>query len=127
MPLHYEPDRARHIAIIRGEGRVSFEDCAAVVAQQHAHVSWRLHELNDFRGAELAMSSAESERLARMNIDLYSEVRGIRIAMVTDSQLAYGISRMFAAYLGDRLEYRIFTDYDEALAWIGEAAERESD
>lgn len=124
--MHYEPDRARNIAFIRGEGRVTYEDCAAVVALQHAHVHERLHELNDFRGVELMLSSTESERLARMNIDLYRDVRGIRIAMVTDSQLAYGISRMFAAYLGDQLEYEIFTDYDAALAWIEEAATREA-
>ena len=127
MPIHYRPDHAAHIAWITGEGRVTYEDCLGLIEAQRADVGRRLHELNDYRNVELHLTVPESERLARLNVELYAEVRDIRFAVVTDSDLGYGMSRVFQAYLDESVEFRIFTDHDEALAWVREAAAREAE
>lgn len=127
MPIEYRPDYSQHIAYITGSGRVGFEDCVSLIRAQRADVGMRLHELNDYRGIELDLEAHQVEDLAAMNRDLYSGLQDIRFAVVVDSDLGFGMSRMFEVYLDDSVEFRVFRDYDAALAWVREAAGLEPD
>ena len=122
MPIQYTPDYDAHIAHIKGSGRVTFDDCEALIRQQRKDVPHRLHELNDYRGVELVIDAAEVASLAQLNQELYADIHNIRFAVVVDSGLAYGMSRMFDVYLDNTVEFQIFEDYDAALAWVNEAA-----
>ncbi len=122
MPIHYQPDYDGHIAYITGRGRVTFADCEALIAKQRKDVPHRLHELNDFRNVELAIQPAQVVSLAQLNQELYADIDNIRFAVVVDSGLAYGMARMFDVYLNNTVEFKIFEDYDAALAWVHEAA-----
>ena len=52
-------------------------------------------------------------------------VKDIRFAVVVDTGLGYGMSRMFDVYLGNTVEFQIFEDYDEALRWVEDGARRD--
>lgn len=127
MPIEYRPDYAQHIAYITGSGRVDFDDCVRLIREQQADVGRRLHELNDYRGIELALEAHQVEDLAVMNRELYEGLHDIRFAVVVDSDLGFGMSRMFEVYLDESVEFRIFRDYDAALIWVQEAAALEPD
>lgn len=125
MPIHYRPDHQQYIAHITGEGLITFDDCVQLIEQQKVDIGRRLHELNDYRGIELELDARDVQTLADMNRDLYREMTDIRFAVVVDSDLGYGMSRMFEVYLDDSVEFRVFRDYAEAAAWVKEAADAE--
>jgi hypothetical protein len=127
VPIDYRPDYAQHIAYITGSGRVGFEDCLGLIRGQQADVGRRLHELNDYRGIELALEAHQVEDLAAMNRELYSGMQNIRFAVVVDSDLGFGMARMFEVYLHESVEFRVFREYEAALAWVQEAAAAEPD
>ncbi len=86
-----------------------------------------MHEINDYRGVELDIAADQVEELADLNRKLYANIKDIRFAVVVDTGLGYGMSRMFDAYLDNTVEFEIFEDYDEALTWVQEAARRDLD
>ena len=117
MPIHYRPDYENHIAYVVGEGDVTFEDCVELIEKQKADVGYRLHEINDYRGTDLKTDGENVRLLALMNQELYAQIHDIRFAVVVDSNLGYGMSRMFKVWLQDSVEFEIFEDYDKAYDW----------
>jgi hypothetical protein len=125
MPIRYEPDYEAHIAFIKGIDTVTFDDCVQLIRDQEKDVGKRLHELNDYRGIKLHIKADQIEALAGLNRDLYANVKDIRFAVVVDTGLGYGMSRMFDVYLDNTVEFQIFEDYDEALRWVEDGARRD--
>ena len=125
MPIRYQPDYNAHIAYITGQGCVNFDDCVQLIKAQGKDVSRRLHEINDYRGVELDIAADQVEELADLNRELYANIKDIRFAVVVDTGLGYGMSRMFDVYLDNTVEFGIFEDYNEALTWVQEGAKRD--
>ena len=125
MPIHYVPDYENHVAYITGEGDITYDECVELIDKQKADVTHRLHELNDYRGTALKTDGDHVKRLAELNQALYEQIHDIRFAVVVDSGLSYGMSRMFKVWLQDSVEFEIFEDYDKARAWVLEAAARD--
>ena len=125
MPIHYVPDYENHVAYITGEGDITYDECVELIDKQKADVTHRLHELNDYRGTALKTDGDHVKRLAELNQALYEQIHDIRFAVVVDSDLSYGMSRMFKVWFQDSVEFEIFDDYDKARAWALEAAARD--
>jgi len=126
MPIHYQPDFDAHIAHITAEGSISYDDCVGLVEAKRGNVPHRLHEISDYRNVDIDFEHAQVEEIAGLVRELYANVSNIRFAIVVDTGLVYGLSRMFDVYLDKTVELEIFEDYDKALAWVAEAAELEA-
>ena len=126
MPIHYRPDFDAHIAHITAEGQVTYDDCLGLIEAKRSHVPTRLHEIFDYRNIETAFEHAQVEEIAGLVRELYANVSNIRFAVVVDTGLSYGMSRMFDVYLDQTVEFEIFEDYDAAYSWVNEAAKREA-
>jgi len=65
-------------------------------------------------------TTAEGQQeLAVLVGGLEDQLRGYRLAMVADSDLVFGMFRMWDMQRADLdYEVRVFRDYDDALAWL---------
>lgn len=77
-------------------------------------------ELVDGRQIGAMHTTAEGQQeLAVLVGGLEDQLRGYRLAMVADSDLVFGMFRMWDMQRADLdYEVRVFRDYDEALAWL---------
>jgi hypothetical protein len=72
----------------------------------------------DFRLAHLTVSAAEVKTLAEFILSGQPAARPPRMAIVTSSDLDFGLARMFAAYREHpSTQVRVFRDYEEAIVW----------
>ena len=118
MPLDYRADPDARIARITGSGDVTYEDCMALLELQRRDLALELHLLMDYRDARMRMSVPQSAELAQLNSALY-EGRYVPIsAVVSAPGLGFGMARAFESNLEESDFYRIFTDVDEAEAWL---------
>jgi len=72
----------------------------------------------NFLEARFDMSSPEVEQVARFILH-HQPVEGpLKMAFVAQSDLEYGLSRMFEVYRQDhQTKFRVFRDLEEALNW----------
>ena len=74
----------------------------------------------DFREAHFDMSSSEIEQLAQFILHHQPSIPPSKMAFVAQSDLEFGLSRVFEAYRQDeRTDFRVFRDFEEALEWAG--------
>ena len=74
-----------------------------------------LRKVEDFQ-----LSTAEMKILARQDSNLIEQIPTLRIAIVVNDDLTFGMNRMYATYLelsSEEENCRIFTHMPEALNW----------
>lgn len=82
-----------------------------------------LNELYDARGLEISklLDGRGLRSLGILNNDLHSDAPRVKVAVVIDSQVVYGIARQTIGHLGQRYQSDklILSDnYDEAMEWL---------
>lgn len=122
MPHRLEIDWESGIIVIRYDGMivfgelrsVSFELCAL------ARDGSRLSLIEDFRAAELALSSDEIRGLAEEAVFRQHAERFGKWALLAADTATYGLARMYAAHVqeGD-IAVQVFRDVAEAVSWLG--------
>jgi hypothetical protein len=86
-----------------------------------------LPELYDFRAVRTGdVSSAAIRTVARLNRELHPDSPPVRVAFVVESDLGFGLLRMYRPYVHDDRGENIgvFRDEAQALAWALGAARR---
>lgn len=124
MPISYRIDRERRVVFVRGEGEVTIEDLkgySAGVVNDPAYEAG-MDELVDFRGAAGAekLTTEQILEVRALNRELSDAVGASKLAFVVDSDLAFGLARIFMAYSEDsKITHEVFRDLAEARAWLG--------
>ena len=119
MPITYHIDSARQLVTVRASGRVTYRDVVLYYRDLRASLASHplLSELADLRevsGAEITASEISS--LANMAVFGATAKR----ALVTQSDLVYGLCRMFIAYSSFNAEHNIsvFHEMEEGRRWL---------
>lgn len=124
MPISYKIDKKSGTVLYRAAGRVADQDMIALsrAAGRDPEYVGGLNGLVDARGEafELDISAIGLRNLADFNRDFPRDLNHARMAIVANSDLAYGLSRMMQAYAEDLSpDYSVFRDMAEACRWLG--------
>ena len=121
MPVHYELDSERRLVITRAEGTVAAEDFREL--RRTLAVDPRaagMNHLVDLRSvSQFDLPGFEVQELARSPAtdDVFGP--GPLIAIVTDSEVGFGLARTYELTVGPgggRVE--VFGDLEQAEAWL---------
>lgn len=122
MTIRYRIDRERGIAFVEAEGVL--DDAALLDFAQRAssdpEYTSGIHELVDFRRAELGALTTPAIRKAAETFLAGARSPQVKVALVVDSDAGYGLSRMYQAFRGDGPGApQVFRSLAEARAWLG--------
>jgi len=119
MPAHYKIDKARLLVLSIGTGVLTDDDLRAHMIRLTDDYEFdpSFRQLFDLRGVtEMEVTGAGVRELARMN----PWKEGAQRAVVTNSEIAFGMARMFEMLTYSKPdEIRVFREMSEALAWLG--------
>lgn len=120
MPADYSIDRKRGLVNSRAWGHVSGLDFVEHQRRLSADPDFRPEhdQIWDCRGIE-RVSEADAETMRQLAAN-NPFAAGSRRAVVSPSNTAYGLSRMFEILTEESPdEFRVFRDWNEALSWLG--------
>lgn len=121
MPVSKETDAALDLTIFTATGTVPFSEQMEALKVFYENTPTR-NVIWDFtRVDEVRISGAELQEIVRYTKMHAKRRRGGRTALVANTELKYGFSRMASAYA--ELEetpwsMEVFEDLNKALAWI---------
>ena len=129
MPFHLRRASDPDITIGICEGPLGLDEAKAGARAVWDDPTWRASPVVwDFRGAKLNMSTAEVRAFAEFVLESQPAARPPRVAIVTGTDVDFGMARMFGAYREHpSTQVRVFRDYDDAVTWAQSAVEQRSD
>jgi hypothetical protein len=124
-------DSDAEIAIVRTSGAASLEGFSAYLRALVSDPRWRrgMDVLSDHTALDAGnLTAADIEALVAVHYPYAHAIGPGLCAIVCGSSLKFGLARMFDAHASLQLPFRsrIFTNVDEAVAWLREG-ERVSD
>ena len=128
MPVTFVIDPARHMVRTAASGLVTYDDLARHLAEEERDNALGLAEVIDGRGATTDLTPNQVRALVVRTDALVRKGRFGALAIVTDSNFAFGMARMYQI-LAEPLPVQIgiFRTLDEATAWLNTVAEPISD
>ena len=128
MPVTFEIDPAQRIVRTLASGRVTYDDLARHLAEEERDDALGLAEVIDGRGATTDLTPNQVRALVVRTDALVRKGRFGALAIVTDSDFAFGMARMYQL-LAEPLPVQIgvFRTLDEATAWLSAVAARVSE
>ena len=122
MPMRYTIDADARRVLIVGSGAVTDEDLTGCVRALRADPGLEpgMNTLSDMRGIEMRFTSEGVGAMLDV-MERTEDRRGpARAAIVTSTTVAFGMGRMLELRARDRVspDFEIFSDMDEALAWL---------
>ena len=119
MPIEYRIDAARRLVTTSCSGEVGDEDLLgwARKLSRDPEVPTGGMSLVDFRGADGEGVTADG--LDALGAIFAASGPALKTAVVADSDLAFGMSRMYELKRQERpLPFHVFRDADEAMEWL---------
>lgn len=101
-------------------GAAELESIQAVT-QDHAHDAHLAGMVVDVRGVDHVDVTTGSVRLAATRAREFEATQGLKMAVIADSELTFGLSRMYELMRDEDGSVRVFRDVDAATAWISGA------
>ncbi|MEO5567924.1 MAG: STAS/SEC14 domain-containing protein [Gemmatimonadaceae bacterium] len=119
MPLTYRVDRQQSIVRSHGTGMLSMTDLLDYFAASRADPDFdpAMHRLMDLREVTGLPSSDDIRSLATF-ARTKAPVETARMAILASSDLAFGVSMMFKAFVGYGERLVVVRDENEAMAWL---------
>jgi hypothetical protein len=120
MPITYEVDHNTQRVQCVATGDIRLEDMAAhVTALADAHCLG-YPQLFDARGAALTLTAEETRRIVPLIGRLRDEHGQARTAFIADSDVSFGMARMYATLAADSdTGFMVYRTLDEGTAWLG--------
>jgi len=120
----FDPD----ITIGTGEGHLGLEEAKAGARAVWDDPNWQSQPVVwDFRAAKLTLSTTEVRVFAEFILEGQPTAGPPRVAIVTGTDVDFGMARMFGAYREHpSTQVRVFRDYDDAVTWAQSGVERRS-
>lgn len=119
MPLTYEVDREHRLVRSHGSGHLTMADLLDYFAATRADPAYEenMHRLMDLREVTQLPSSDDIRALAAF-ARTKAPVANARMAILASSDLAFGVSMMFKAFVGYGERLIVVRDEAEATAWL---------
>ena len=123
MPITSQIDEERQLTIFSGTGELSFDEVRNAITSFYEG-DHSLKVLWDLRAAVArAISSGQVEQIARLLDEYRGRSKGVKTAIVTPTDLNFGLSRMLISFMEIKEErypvfMKVFRTMDEALSWL---------
>ena len=125
MPSEFSIDQDQYIVRANASGVVNIEDAFALMSAINQHPDYKkgMGTLLDMRNTRVMIKMDQLTTLAEAVRQLIT-IRGrIGIAILTDSDITYGMGRMVGSSLGQEdIQVGAFRDETEAVQWLREIA-----
>ena len=115
-------DKGRRLILSNASGTLTDEDVIKYTDWVRSDPTLAEYDmLMDLRGVEQVQVTSEGLRGAAVRIPTRDEAEEhYRIAIVAESDLAFGMSRMYETFRARAVgEVRVFRDISKARAWLG--------
>ena len=123
MPITSQIDEENQLTVFTGTGDLSFDEVKNAITSFYEG-DHSLKVLWDLRAAVArAISSGQVEQIARLLDEYRGRSKGVKTAIVTPTDLNFGLSRMLISLMQIREErypvfMKVFRTMDEALSWL---------
>src|SRR5262245_49861708 len=119
MPLTFVVDKAHGILRSQGTGVLTTSDLLQYFAETRAAPDYvpTMHRVMDLRGVTQLPSSEDIRSLATF-ARTKAPVETARMAIIASSDLAFGVSMMFKAFVGYGERLIVVRDEAEAVDWL---------
>lgn len=120
MPFYTVHHQDDGLVVHEGHGRITYEDVRDQLAVCFGASGWTRHSLWDLRDATLeALTAAQVRALADQAISYTKLATGRKNGWVAGCPVDFGLCRMSQALSDNHgLDLAVFTDFQQALAWI---------
>lgn len=128
MPISHRIDSDLGVVYVQVTGRLSPVDHARHLRELVDDPAFQagMPCLVDWRDGDESNTSDEVRMMADSVRRELSRLGEGRCAIVVRTDVQYGLTRVFTAFLGDApLEFRTFRKIDDACRWLGETVGRE--
>jgi 2-hydroxychromene-2-carboxylate isomerase len=123
MPVTFEIDPARRTVRAVASGLVTYDDLTRHLAEEERDDAVGLAEVIDGRGATTDVTPDQVRALVARTDALVRKGRFGALAIVTDSDFAFGMARMYQILAElPPVQIGVFRTLDEATAWLSAAA-----
>lgn len=127
MPISFLFDTGRNLVTIIAEGLITDDElrCYRIDLTSDPRFRPGMRILSDHRSVEKHRLSIEGAYQAmKENQQLESKLKDCRQAIVTSSDLHYGMTRMYIAMMSETFpNIRVFREMEEAQAWLFDETE----
>ena len=121
MPIHHTVDATQHHVRTTVSGAVTTADIIRHLDNAQREGTLDYSELIDVSGVTPPFLSAEEIRqTARRVVSAMKSRRGGPRAIVVNSVIIFGLTRMFAILVSDVFTINVFRDSAQAEAWLAE-------
>ena len=119
MPMTFQVDKAHGLLRSIGSGVLSTDDLLTYFAESRADPDYEpsMNRVMDLRGVTQLPSSDDIRSLAAF-ARTKAPVETARMAIIASSDLAFGVSMMFKAFVGYGERLIVVRDEREAMAWL---------
>ena len=124
MPMTYRIDQDSQLVRIKGQGLVTDDEMVACIAELREDPSLQPHmnTLSDMTNIDVGFTSKGVVEMIAVMKQSSDRRSAARAAIVTNSDVAFGMARMFqaqSAIWDQDPQFRIFRDMGEACEWLG--------
>jgi len=123
MGITFSADHTDRIVSAKAAGLITLADISAHIEKERLAGALAYRELIDGRGATPAFSSDDVRSAVAILRQLGSDSLLGPTAVLVDSQVGYGMLRMFEALLDDVCAVRPFYDREAAEEWLAGSSE----
>ena len=119
MALTFQVDKAQGVVRSHGTGVLTMEDLLKYFADTRADPDFRpsMHRVMDLSDVTQLPSSEDIRSLAAF-ARTKAPLETARMAIIASSDLAFGVSMMFKAFVGYGERLIVFRDEGEAMDWL---------
>ena len=120
MPIAFEIDHATQRVMVTATGDLRIEDMAALVNRLAELRVFSYAQRFDARGAAVVLSAEEVRRLVPLVGRLREEHGQARTAFIADSDVSFGMARMYATLSAETDSgFMVYRKIEEGDAWLG--------
>ena len=122
MPIGFRVDTVRRCVFVTGAPPVLDADLTQYQRDLAAHPDHGpgFQQLVDMRAVPGLHVTAQGVEVAGRLTELFADhLQGTKCAVVVSTDLAFGMTRMFAAHASDAIEIRVFEELNAAMSWLG--------
>ncbi len=120
MPITFEVDHGAQRVMVTATGDIRIEDMVALVTKLAELRVFAYSQRFDARGAAILMTAEETRRIVPLVARLREEHGQARTAFIADSDVSFGMARMYAILSADTDSgFMVYRAIEEGDAWLG--------
>jgi hypothetical protein len=128
MPITWTIDEAAKLTTVSVAGSLTLAEARQAITELYAQPSYRppMVDLWDLRDAQMQVSPGDVQAFVYFLRSRRGDRGTDRTALVVGGGFEFGISRMYQAHAEASLPLaiQVFTELDDAYAWLGRAPPR---